>query len=141
VPHWPTLDEIAVVQFSLDKIVPHADLIAERFYAKVFDAAPEVRLLFPDDMRVQRNKFVEMLAFVVSNLGKPEELDHRLKSLGERHRSYGVQRIHFVVVRAALVETLAESTEIKFTNGELAAWDNLFRYMAKGMGVSLARAA
>lgn len=140
-PHWPTPDEIAVVQFSLDKIVPHADLIAERFYAKVFDAAPEVRLLFPDDMRVQRNKLIEMLAFVVSNLGKPEELDHRLKDLGGRHQSYGAQRIHYVVVRAALVETLAESREIKFTSEELAAWDNLLRYMAKGMGVSLARAA
>lgn len=129
------------MRLSFGRIAPFADLITERFYAKVFDAAPEVRKIFPADMRAQRSKLVELLTYIVNNLDKREEIDASLASLGQRHQSYGVQRVHFVVVRAALIETLAESKEIRLTPAELSVWDNLLRYISAEMGVRLSQAA
>ncbi|MBS1707937.1 MAG: hypothetical protein JSS65_04360 [Armatimonadetes bacterium] len=134
---WPTAHNALVVEESFKRIAAHADLITERFYAKVFDAAPEVRQLFPDDMRVQRNKIIELFAFIVNNLDKPDELKQRLVGLGQRHQTYGVHKVHFFVVRAALLETLRECEEIRLTPAERQEWDHLFCFMAAGMGVNL----
>ena len=140
-PLWPTEKEVDLVRSSFARLVPCADVIIDRFYGKVFDAAPEARNLFRNDMRVQRNKVLELLSYIVYNLEKRSQVEAQLQELGRRHRQYGVVDVHFVVVRAALIETFAESSEVAFTPAELAAWDKLFRFMAAGMGVRLAKAA
>nr|WP_287082227.1 globin domain-containing protein [Methylobacterium sp.] len=59
------------------------DAVADLFYGRLFDIAPQVRSLFPDDMTAQKRKLVAMLALAVSNLDKPEALVATVRDLGD----------------------------------------------------------
>ena len=44
------------------------------FYDRLFDVAPQMRAMFPDDMIEQRRKLMPMLAAVVKGLGNLEQV-------------------------------------------------------------------
>jgi len=47
---------------------------AVQFYDRLFDIAPHMKAMFPDDMIEQRGKLMAMLAGVVKGLGNLEQL-------------------------------------------------------------------
>ena len=77
-------------------------------YNHVFSEHPEVRAMFPDDMKDQRNKLLQSLAFVVANLCKPDALTGKLKELGAGHIKYGTTAEHYPVVRDCMLWAMAE---------------------------------
>lgn len=141
VQSWPETGETDVLRTSFAKLAPHADAFAEQVYAKMFDAAPELRKLFPSDMQAQRALLMQMLESIVANVDKPDEVQAQLRSLGARHRGYGVHGVHFVVFRAAVIATLRELPELHFRKDEVAAWDKMVRGLAAGMGFKMNAAA
>ena len=46
--------QVAIVQDSFKKVVPIAATAADLFYDRLFAIAPEVRPLFPDNLRDQK---------------------------------------------------------------------------------------
>jgi hemoglobin-like flavoprotein len=93
---------------SFQAITPAADAFADRFYERIFAAAPEVRALFPVDMHAQKKKLLATLAWIVENLEKGEELKATLRALGRRHDAYGAQPAHYPVVAAAMIGAMAD---------------------------------
>lgn len=96
------------VQATLDLILKNEDEFAERFYARVFSMAPQVRELFKKNLLDQGRMLTHMLGGIVYSLSRPDYLVLGLKSLGRQHQSYGVEIEHYPVVRAALLETIEE---------------------------------
>jgi hemoglobin-like flavoprotein len=85
-----TPQQIELVQTSFRKVVPIAGTAADLFYDRLFETAPEVRSMFPQDMKEQKAKLMGMLGTAVSNLHKLDEILPAVRALGERHKGYGV---------------------------------------------------
>ncbi len=100
---------IELLESSFNAIAPKADELADKFYDRLFREHPAVKPLFAGtDMASQKKQLVAMLALVVENLRKPEQLAEAVKALGIRHISYGAQREHYPVVGQNLLATLAD---------------------------------
>src|SRR5512146_2953246 len=103
---WLDSAEITRIRRGFSAVAADADRFTADFYARLFELAPTLRPLFPDDLSSQRDKLKHMLAMLVAGLDRPVALRPALVTLGDRHRSYGVVRADFVVVGQALLDTL-----------------------------------
>lgn len=52
--------------------MPIAGTAADLFYDRLFEIAPQVRPLFPEDLGGQKKQLMGMLGTAVGNLHKPE---------------------------------------------------------------------
>jgi hypothetical protein len=68
-----TPKQVALVQDSFAKVAPTSEATAVLFYDRLFDIAPQMRAMFPDDMFAQRRKLMTMLAGLVKGLGNLEQ--------------------------------------------------------------------
>lgn len=123
-------DQIALVQNSFKKVVPIAATAADLFYDRLFAIAPDVRLLFPEDLTGQKAKLMAMLATAVGNLHQVETIASAISNLGKRHASYGVKPEHYPPVGAALLWTLEQGLGPDFTPPVKEAWTNAYLMLA-----------
>src|ERR1700756_1221229 len=98
--------QIKLVQDSLSKVAPISDPAPVLFYDRLFEVAPTVRAMFPDDMTEQRKKLMATLAVVVNGLSNLEAILPAASALAKRHVAYGAQAEHYPVVGSALLWTL-----------------------------------
>src|SRR3569833_1189058 len=98
--------QIELVKTSFNKIAPLKDQAAELFYCRLFELDPSLRLMFKSDMSEQKEKLMVMMALVVTNLDKFENLIPSARELGKRHKSYGVRPRHYDVFGDAMLWTL-----------------------------------
>ena len=124
---YPT--QITLVQQTFTLAAPHAESIASRFYARLFDLDPTLRRLFTGDMHAQGAKLMTMLAFVVHQLHEPQAILGAVQRLGERHAHYGVQPHHYATVGEALLWTLAQHFGAAFTDEVCAAWTAAYQLL------------
>jgi hemoglobin-like flavoprotein len=102
-----TPKQVALVQDSFAKLALTSEAVAVLFYNRLFDIAPQMNAMFPDDMMIeQRRKLMAMLAGVVKGLGNLEQVLPAAGALAKRHVGYGVKAEHYPVVGAALLWTL-----------------------------------
>jgi hemoglobin-like flavoprotein len=122
-----TPDQVALVQDSFKRVVPIATTAADLFYDRLFAIAPQLRPLFPTDLREQKTKLIAMLATVVANLHQLEKMMAQAEQLGKRHVRYGVTGDHYAPVGEALIWTLEQGLGAEFTPSVKAAWTEAFR--------------
>ncbi|WP_428677642.1 globin family protein [Reyranella sp.] len=125
-----TPHQIELVQTSFKKVVPIAGAAADLFYGRLFEIAPEVRPMFPADMKEQKVKLMSMLGTAVTNLHKLDEILPAVKALGERHKGYGVTAAHYAPVGAALLWTLEQGLGPDFTPDVKEAWTETYTALA-----------
>jgi nitric oxide dioxygenase len=134
--------QIDLIQASFVRIAPSADEAARRFYARLFEIAPELRPMFRGDMAEQGRKLMGMLAVVVQNLRDMPTLLPVAGALAERHVGYGVRPEHYPPVGQALIETLAGALGDEFTAEVRTAWADAYAALSGAMiGAAYARAA
>jgi len=92
------------------------------FYGRLFEIAPQVRAMFPDDMTEQRRKLMATLAIVVNGLTDLPAILPAASALAKRHVSYGAQAAHYPVVGEALLWTLEKGLGSSWTPQVAAAW-------------------
>ena len=80
-----TPQQVSLVQQSFAKVAPIAPQAADLFYGRLFEVAPQVRSLFPDDMSEQKKKLMGMLAVVVNGLDKLDTILPAASALAKRH--------------------------------------------------------
>jgi len=67
-----TADQIELVRKSFDELWPVRRKLAELFYSRFFELAPDSRRLFPDSMEKQNLKLMDALAAMVGALDQRE---------------------------------------------------------------------
>jgi len=117
-----TPDQIKLVQDSFAKVAPISEKASELFYGRLFETAPQVRALFPDDMTEQRKKLMATLAIVVNGLTNLDAILPAASALAKRHVSYGAEPAHYPVVGSALLWTLEQGLGPSWTPDVAAAW-------------------
>src|ERR1700759_5008123 len=101
-----TPEQIKLVQQSFAKVAPISEQAAVIFYNRLFEVAPQVRAMFPNDMTEQRRKLMATLGVVVNGLSNLEMVLPAAAFLATRHVAYGAKAEHYPVVGAALLWTL-----------------------------------
>jgi hemoglobin-like flavoprotein len=114
--------QITLVQESFAKISPISEQAAVLFYDRLFEVAPAVRSMFPDDMTEQRKKLMTTLAVVVNGLANLETVLPAASALAKRHVGYGAKPEHYPVVGGALLWTLEKGLGEAWTPETASAW-------------------
>jgi hemoglobin-like flavoprotein len=129
-------------------VVPIAETAADLFYKRLFELRPEYRALFPEDMKAQKRKLLQMLAFVVRSLEWADEawrdtvpVDEDLflvvLALGRRHSElYKIPDDSYGPVGEALIWTLDYGLGEAFSDDVRKAWLAVYQLLAKTMRMS-----
>jgi methyl-accepting chemotaxis protein len=126
--------DIDALETSFDLVAPRGDELTEIFYARLFDAAPEVKPLFAGaDMARQRQMLLAALVLLRQSLRNLDAVLPALRKLGARHVAYGTKPAHYPLVGATLIgamETVAgEEWQLRYAQ----AWSEAFGVVAAVM--------
>jgi len=121
-----TPDQVKLVQDSFAKVAPISETAAVLFYDRLFEIAPQVKVMFPADMTEQRRKLMAMLAAVVNGLGNLTSILPAASALAKRHVSYGAKAEHYPVVGAALLWALEKGLGDGWTPEIAQAWTTAY---------------
>ena len=121
-----TPEQIDLVRKSFDALWPFRRKLAEQFYGRFFELAPDTRRLFPNDMEKQQLKLMDTLAAIVGTLDQREICQSVISHTGRKHEEFGVQRSHFVAFGEALIWGLQQQFGPEFTPEMQQAWIVLY---------------
>jgi hemoglobin-like flavoprotein len=136
-----TVDDIALVRASFAKVLPLKEIAADLFYDRLFEIAPQLRPMFPTDLKAQKTKLMAMIATAVGGLDNLDALVPPVKALGARHSGYGVTAAHYAPVAEALLWTLERGLGDGFTPDVRAAWTKVYVVLADTMQAGATDAA
>jgi hemoglobin-like flavoprotein len=128
-----TPNQIKLVQTSFAQVAPIAATAADLFYGRLFEIAPQVRAMFPDDLGEQKKKLMTMLGTAVAGLNHLETLMPAVQALGRRHAGYGVKAQHYASVGSALLWTLEKGLGEAFTPAVKDAWATTYIVLSTTM--------
>lgn len=128
-----TESQIALVKSSWRKVTPISAQAADLFYGKLFELDPTLRTLFPNDMKQQKIKLMQMLAYCVQGLDNLEDIVPDVQALGIRHKGYRIEAAHYPTVGAALLWTLEQGLGSDFTPEVKQAWVEVYTILADTM--------
>jgi methyl-accepting chemotaxis protein len=134
-------DEIHLIRKTFAEMERSAHVAALIFYRRLYLTAPALQPLFKTGVEEQSRKFMDMLAFAISRLERPEQLLPELEALGARHLEHGVEQSHYGIVETALLGMVEETLGKKFTPEVDAAWRRLYGLMAGAMKAGADKAA
>jgi hemoglobin-like flavoprotein len=136
-------EDIEIVKRTLRRIVPprpegNSELILQRyakilfdankaladcFYARLFEIAPETQALFKGDMEQQKQKFVNMLALLTRSMNRLHDTLNTMQELGCTHMKAGVKITDYQPFLSALLWALREKLgEEDFNDNVAKAW-------------------
>lgn len=121
------------IEESFNLLAPRGEELVDRFYANLFARNPELRPLFPPDMKNQKGKLLASLVLVVKNLRKPETLRAALLDLGARHEEIGTRHEHYPVVRDTLLDVMGQIAGDDWSNQLNSDWTAALDFVASVM--------
>jgi hemoglobin-like flavoprotein len=135
-----TPTDIALVRSGFDRIAPDAERIGLAFYDRLFALDLSLRALFPTNLRPQAGHLMAALAVVVRSLDDLAPMLAKVRALGRRHASYGVEPRDFSTVGIALLATLEAELGEAFTEAARAAWSSAYGILSDAMIAAMSEA-
>jgi hemoglobin-like flavoprotein len=132
--------QIRLVQKSFSRIAQTRDVVAVTFYERLFELDPKLRPLFKGSIEEQGRKLMQVLSAAVHALHDFDSLLPTVRSLGTRHRAYGIADRDYDTVGAALIWTLEKALGAEFTADVRNAWAEMYRVLANVMKTSASHA-
>ena len=123
--------ELVRTTFATLAVMP--EVAGALFYERLFATNPGFRSLFKNDMRIQGDKLITMLALVVSDLTEPDRILPAVRDLAVRHVTYGVKLADYDAVYEALLWTLGQVLGEDFTPEVQEAWTICYDELAGQM--------
>ena len=112
------------------------EVVADAFYSKLFMDNPSLRKMFPNDMKMQYGKLIDMLNIVVARLDRLDELTDDIIEMGVRHKGYGVKPEQYAMVGNALLWTLKNGLGNDWNNDIENAWTACYTLLSNAMIVA-----
>ena len=135
--------DLAALETSFDLVAPEGDRLRDTFYERLFEAAPSVRPLFPDDLKRQKTMLLGALVLLRKSLRNLDAILPKLHELGARHVAYGARPEHYPVVGSVLIASMAEVAGDRWATAYSEAWSAAYEVVAGAMidGATLQLAA
>jgi len=124
---------LEALETSFDLVAPRGDELMDEFYSRLFDAAPAVKPLFPDNLSRQKVMLLGALVLLRKSLRDLESIAPKLRDLGARHVAYGAQPEHYPVVGTVLIASMAAIAGDAWTAEYEAAWAEAYEIVAATM--------
>jgi hemoglobin-like flavoprotein len=124
---------LEALETSFDLVAPRGDELMDEFYSRLFEAAPAVRPLFPNDMRRQKTMLLGALVLLRKSLRDLGAIVPKLRELGARHVAYGAQPEHYPVVGTVLIASMAAIAGDAWKPAYEVAWSEAFEIVAATM--------
>jgi hemoglobin-like flavoprotein len=121
-----TPEQIDLVRKTFDSIWPVRRKVADLFYSRFFELAPDARHLFFGDMERQQLKLMDMIATIVGTLDKGEIFRSIISHSGRQHALFGAKLSHFAAFGDALIWGLEQQFGAAFTPEMKEAWIKLY---------------
>jgi hemoglobin-like flavoprotein len=130
---------------SFRRVDPEDVTIADLFYLRLFEIAPQYRSMFAPDLEPQKRKLMAILRWVANACDWPDEVWQEpvdtendlfvaVLALGRRHTVlYGVPDEAYEPVREALLWALERGLGDAYTEGARAAWAVMYDLLAMTM--------
>jgi hemoglobin-like flavoprotein len=128
-----TPEQVDLIRKSFDALWPVRRRLADQFYGRFFELAPDARPLFPEDIARQQLKLMDMIAAIVGALDKREIFQSIISYSGRQHAQFGVKRSHFVAFGDALIWSLEQQFGAAFTPELKQAWITLYDAVEREM--------
>lgn len=125
--------QVTMIQQTSDVLLSVDSDVADDFYRRLFDLAPETRPLFSADLSSQKSKLTSMLASLIGTLGRPDIFSSILTKAGQDHARFGVQPRHYEPARLALIGAMESSLGSRFTPEVREAWSTLYQTIEERM--------
>jgi hemoglobin-like flavoprotein len=122
-----------LVRNSWELMRPMAIHVADLFYDRLYELDPSLEEVFPEDVSVQRPRFMTAVGAAVSGLDDVERMRSLLSDLGRRHLSQGIKPGHYVTFGKALLWTFEQSLADAFTPPVKDAWAALHAFVSAVM--------
>jgi hemoglobin-like flavoprotein len=120
-----SVKQTRLLRESFESLKEYETSVLLLFYGRLFEIAPETRVLFKIDIHDQAKKLMEMLRVTVEALDKFEELLPVLADLGRKHVTHGVEAYQYDKLRSALLWAMGQALGLEFDRETRAAWDQL----------------
>jgi hemoglobin-like flavoprotein len=128
-----TPDQLDLVRNTAQRLEAEPRRFADTFYNRLFEVAPDVRELFPEDLTAQKAKLVDEVTFLAGAAGDLPAFVARASDLGARHHGYGVHVADYDAVEQALIAAVCEVLHVDTGSAEVEAWTRLYRLIAETM--------
>lgn len=125
-------DDIDLIRLSFQELA-REPRVAGMFYDRLFEIAPHLRRLFPEQMDAQGTKLMSMLGAVVAQLHDHAMLLPVVHDLGRRHAAYGARPEDYADVKAALFWTFARCLGPRFDGAIEESWERAYAALAAAM--------
>ncbi len=136
----PDQEVIDLVRQSAVDVPMGSARLAKCFYDNLFAMVPEVRDMFPEDIKPQQQRMADALLSVVQHLDDPGEVAAYLQSLGLQHRrALGVRPEHYPHVGRALVRAVSEISPT-WSSSMSSAWVLVYQWITANMLAGAERA-
>ncbi|WP_258103252.1 globin domain-containing protein [Marinoscillum sp. MHG1-6] len=103
------------------------------FYDKLFQIAPQVRPMFPEDLSKQSEKLAYTITFVVTNIDRIEEIKGSIEDLGRIHNKLDISADYYPPVKEALIWTIEQKMADKYKAEIGEAWNAALDFLASVM--------
>lgn len=118
---------------SFARVAAHGDEVALFFYSHLFLGHPELRDMFPVSMSAQRDRLLNALGRIVSDVCDLDNLVPYLQNLGRDHRKFGVAAGHYPAIGASMVAALAHFAGSEWTEELAADWTAAYGLLSQVM--------
>lgn len=123
-----------ILRDSFELVVQRTPDLTARFYDSLFRRKPELEPMFSSRPRATQEQMLgEALGAVLDHLEDAPWLKRQLAALGGRHAEYGVTRVMYDDVGAALLETLAKSAGTEWTPAVEDQWKQAYAAICQMM--------
>ncbi|MEJ3659248.1 globin domain-containing protein [Actinomycetes bacterium KLBMP 9759] len=132
----PSPATIAAVRDSCMAVAARPAVLAEVFYAHLFEMAPQLRAMFPEDMSGQMQKMSDTLLAGIAALQEPDtaRVEATLRRLGASHRRhYRVEPEHYGYVGHALTRAVRDVAGSRYSGSLSSAWIAVVQWIAAHM--------
>lgn len=126
-------EQIQLVQSTFAVVRPISAAVGELFYKRLFILDPSLRPMFKGDLAHQSRMLMVMLDSAVKGLNDLDALVPVVRQLGARHARYGVRAQHYDTVGSALLWTLEQGLDERFTPAVGEAWATVYELLASVM--------
>jgi hemoglobin-like flavoprotein len=118
-----SIRQMRLVRESFESLREYETSVVLLFYGRLFEIAPETRVLFKIDIHEQAKKLTDTLGAAVEALHRFDELLPVLADLGRKHATYGVQAYHYERLRSALLWAMGQALGLEFDLETRSAWE------------------
>lgn len=129
-----TPTQIAVVQASWQKVAPLGTELADMFYQRLFELAPELRQFYQTDLQQYGERLMRNLGMAVTSLARMEQVLPMLQDFAAQRVERGIKDGYETVVRNAMLWALEQRLAESFTQDVRTAWNETYSLLTGIIG-------